>query len=216
MIAEFSWDQFLFIVEAGRWTLLLSALAFLFGGMAGFAVALLRTSGKRMLRAVAATYIQIIQGTPVLIILFLAFYGLAIFGYEMPPMVAATVAMTIYSAAYLGDIWRGCIEAVAVPQWEASTALAMNRWQQLRYVILPQALRISLPPTVGFLVQLIKNTSIASIIGLVELTLAGKLVSNATFQPFVVFPVVAALYFVLCYPLSRFSFFLERKLHAHR
>ncbi|MBF6616078.1 MAG: amino acid ABC transporter permease [Candidimonas sp.] len=216
MIAEFSWDQFQFIVEAGRWTLLLSALAFVFGGLAGFVVALLRTSNTRVLRFVAAIYIQIIQGTPVLIILFLAFYGLAIFGYEMPPMVAATVAMTIYSAAYLGDIWRGSIEAVAVPQWEASTALAMNRWQQLRYVILPQAVRISLPPTVGFLVQLIKNTSIASIIGLVELTLAGKLVSNATFQPFIVFPVVAALYFVMCYPLSRFGFFLERKLHAHR
>lgn len=216
MIAEFSWDQFQFIVEAGRWTLLLSALAFVFGGLAGFVVALLRTSNTRVLRLVAAIYIQIIQGTPVLIILFLAFYGLAIFGYEMPPMVAATVAMTIYSAAYLGDIWRGSIEAVAVPQWEASTALAMNRWQQLRYVILPQAVRISLPPTVGFLVQLIKNTSIASIIGLVELTLAGKLVSNATFQPFIVFPVVAALYFVMCYPLSRFGFFLERKLHAHR
>jgi len=216
MIAEFSWDQFQFIVEAGRWTLLLSALAFVFGGLAGFVVALLRTSNTRALRFVAAIYIQIIQGTPVLIILFLAFYGLAIFGYEMPPMVAATVAMTIYSAAYLGDIWRGSIEAVAVPQWEASTALAMNRWQQLRYVILPQAVRISLPPTVGFLVQLIKNTSIASIIGLVELTLAGKLVSNATFQPFIVFPVVAALYFVMCYPLSRFGFFLEKKLHAHR
>lgn len=216
MIAQFSWDQFWFIVQAGRWTLMLSALAFLFGGIAGFIVALMRSSHTVWLRTVSAIYIQIIQGTPVLIILFLAFYGLAIYGYEMPPMVAATVAMTIYASAYLGDIWRGSIEAVAVPQWEASTALAMNRRQQLRYVILPQALRIALPPTVGFLVQLIKNTSIASIIGLVELTLAGKLVSNATFQPFIVFPVVAALYFVLCYPLSRFGFVLERKLHAHR
>lgn len=216
MIAQFSWDQFWFIVQAGRWTLILSALAFLFGGIAGFIVALMRSSHTVWLRTVSAIYIQIIQGTPVLIILFLAFYGLAIYGYEMPPMVAATVAMTIYASAYLGDIWRGSIEAVAVPQWEASTALAMNRRQQLRYVILPQALRIALPPTVGFLVQLIKNTSIASIIGLVELTLAGKLVSNATFQPFIVFPVVAALYFVLCYPLSRFGSVLERKLHAHR
>ena len=131
-------------------------------------------------------------------------------------MVAATIAMTIYSGAYLGEIWRGCIEAVPVPQWEASTALAMTRWQQLRYVILPQAVRISLPPTVGFLVQIVKNTSIASIIGLVELAQAGKLVSNATFQPFLVFPIVAGIYFVFCYPLSRFAFALERKYHAHR
>jgi len=216
MIAEFSWDQFRFLLEAARWTLLLSVLSFVVGGIAGFIVALMRTSHSQILRTVSAIYIQIVQGTPVLIILFLTFYGLAIYGYKLPPMVAATVAMTIYSSAYLGEIWRGCIEAVPVQQWEASTALAMNRWQQLRYVILPQAVRISLPPTVGFLVQIIKNTSIASIIGLVELTQAGKLVSNATFQPFLVFPIVAGIYFIFCYPLSRFSFALERKLHAHR
>jgi len=204
------------LLEAARWTLLLSALSFVVGGIAGFIVALMRTSHSQILRTVSAIYIQIVQGTPVLIILFLTFYGLAIYGYKLPPMVAATVAMTIYSSAYLGEIWRGCIEAVPVQQWEASTALAMNRWQQLRYVILPQAVRISLPPTVGFLVQIIKNTSIASIIGLVELTQAGKLVSNATFQPFLVFPIVAGIYFIFCYPLSRFSFALERKLHAHR
>ncbi|WP_034298966.1 amino acid ABC transporter permease [Herbaspirillum sp. RV1423] len=216
MIAEFSWDQFVFLLEAARWTVLLSLLAFVIGGAAGFIVALMRTSHLRSLRTLSAVYIQIIQGTPVLIILFLAFYGLAIYGFKLPPMVAATIAMTIYTSAYLGEIWRGCIEAVPVPQWEASTALAMNRWQQLRYVILPQATRISLPPTVGFLVQIVKNTSIASIIGLVELTQAGKLVSNATFQPFLVFPIVAAIYFVFCYPLSRFSSALERKFHAHR
>jgi len=216
MIAEFSWDQFFFLWQAARWTLLLSALAFVLGGAAGFVVALMRTSHLRLLRSLSAVYIQIIQGTPVLIILFLSFYGLAIYGFKLPPMVAATIAMTVYSSAYLGEIWRGCIEAVAVPQWEASTALAMNRWQQLRYVILPQAMRIALPPTVGFLVQIVKNTSIASIIGLVELTQAGKLISNATFQPFLVFPIVAAIYFLFCYPLSRVSFILERKLNAHR
>jgi len=216
MIAEFSWDQFFFLWQAARWTLLLSALAFVLGGAAGFVVALMRTSHLRLLRSLSAVYIQIIQGTPVLIILFLSFYGLAIYGFKLPPMVAATIAMTVYSSAYLGEIWRGCIEAVAVPQWEASTALAMNRWQQLRYVILPQAMRIALPPTVGFLVQIVNNTSIASIIGLVELTQAGKLISNATFQPFLVFPIVAAIYFLFCYPLSRVSFILERKLNAHR
>ena len=92
----------------------------------------------------------------------------------------------------------------------------MNRYQQLRYVILPQALRHALPPTVGFMVQIIKNTSITSIIGVVELTRAGQLVSNATFQPFIVFPVVALIYFAMCYPLSRYSYSLERKFHAHR
>lgn len=216
MMAEFSWDQFQFLLEATRWTLLLSALSFVTGGLAGFIVALLRISPNPVIRNLCMVYIQIVQGTPVLIVLFLTYYGLALYGYKLPPMFAAAVAMTIYSSAYLGEIWRGCIEAVPAQQWEASTSLAMTRWQQLRYVILPQAVRISLPPTVGFLVQIVKNTSITSIIGLVELTRAGQLVSTATFQPFIVFPVVAAIYFVVCYPLSRVSLLLERKLHAHR
>ena len=217
MLAEFSFDNFMFLLEAARWTLLLSALAFIGGGIAGFIVALMRTSHLAPLRLLSAVYIQIIQGTPVLIILFLSFYGLAIFGYKLPPMVAATIAMTIYSSAYLGEIWRGCIEAVPVPQWEASTALAMTRWQQLRYVILPQAVRISLPPTVGFLVQIVKNTSLASVIGFVDLSRAGQIINNSTFQPFTVFGCVALIYFCLCFPLSALSKHFERKLNvSHR
>ncbi len=217
MLAEFSFDNFMFLLEAARWTLLLSALAFIGGGIAGFIVALMRTSHLAPLRLLSAVYIQIIQGTPVLIILFLSFYGLAIFGYKLPPMVAATIAMTIYSSAYLGEIWRGCIEAVPVPQWEASTALAMTRWQQLRYVILPQAVKIATPPTVGFMVQIVKNTSLASVIGFVDLSRAGQIINNSTFQPFTVFGCVALIYFCLCFPLSALSKHFERKLNvSHR
>ena len=216
MISEFSWENLQFLLEATRWTILLSLIVFITGGIAGFLVALLRTSRSPLLRFVSALYIQLIQGTPVLIVLFLSYYGLAIFGVKISPMIAAGLAMTIFSSAYLGEIWRGCIEGVQRQQWEASGALAMNRYQQLRYVILPQAVRHSLPPTVGFMVQIIKNTSITSIIGVVELTRAGQLVSNATFQPFIIFPVVALIYFVMCYPLSRYSHSLERKFHAHR
>jgi polar amino acid transport system permease protein len=216
MISEFSWENLQFLLEAARWTIVLSLIVFITGGIAGFAVALLRTARSRLLRIACALYIQIVQGTPVLIVLFLTYYGLAMFGLKMPPMIAAGVAMTIFCSAYLGEIWRGCIEGVQVQQWEASGALAMTRYQQLRHVILPQAIRHSLPPTVGFMVQIIKNTSITSIIGVVELTRAGQLVSNATFQPFIIFPVVALIYFAMCYPLSRYSHSLERKFHAHR
>jgi len=147
---------------------------------------------------------------------FLPYYGLSLMGFQLPALVAASISMSVYVSGYLGEIWRGCIEGVQRQQWEASAALALNRYQQLRYVILPQALRHSLPPTVGFMVQIIKNTSITSIIGVVELTRAGQLVSNATFLPFIVFPVVALIYFAMCYPLSRYSHSLERKFHAHR
>ncbi|MES2260028.1 MAG: amino acid ABC transporter permease [Pseudomonadota bacterium] len=216
MINEVSWEHLQFLFEAGRWTVVLSLIVFVTGGIAGFIVALLRTARTPALRYLSVAYIQLVQGTPVLIVLFLSYYGLGIFGLKLDPMLAAAVAMTVYCSAYLGEIWRGCIEAVAKQQWEASGALAMNRYQQLRYVVLPQALRHSLPPTVGFMVQIVKNTSVTSIIGVVELTRAGQLISNATFQPMIVFPAVAILYFALCYPLSRYSHSLERKFHAHR
>ena len=197
-------------------TIILTATVVVVSLLLGMVVALCRVSPLKSVRLATGTYVQLVQGTPLMVILFMTFFGLPALGLKISPLTAASASLLVYVSAYLGEIWRGCIEAVPVPQWEASTALAMTRWQQLRYVILPQAVRISLPPTVGFLVQIVKNTSIASIIGLVELTQAGKLVSNATFQPFLVFPIVAAIYFIFCYPLSRFSFALERKFHAHR
>src|SRR5262249_270595 len=157
-----------------------------------------RTARSPLLRLASTAYIQVVQGTPVLIVLFLSYYGLSVLGLKLSPMVAVMLAMSIYASAYLGEIWRGCIEAVPQGQGEASEALALTRWQQLRYVVLPQAVRLALPPTVGFSVQLVKNTSITSIIGVVELTRAGQLINNATFQPFAVFVVVALIYFALC------------------
>lgn len=216
MISEFSWSHVGLLLAAARWTLLVSLLAFIGGSLAGFLVALGRTARSGVVRALTAGYIQIVQGTPVLIVLFMSYYGLSVLGLKLSPLLAATFAMTIYASAYLGEIWRGCIEAVPKGQWEASASLAMTRWQQLRHVVLPQALRLALPPTVGFSVQVVKNTSITSIIGVVELTRAGQLVNNATFQPFQVFLVVAVIYFALCFPLSTASKRMERKLHAHR
>ena len=125
--------------------------------------------------------------------------------------------MTIYVSAYLGEIWRGSIQSVARTQWEAAECLALSRWQRLSLVILPQAVRIATPPTVGFMVQIIKNTSLASIVGFVELVRAGQLINNSIFQPFLIYVLIAALYFALCYPLSAWSRRLEMRLHfAHR
>ena len=97
-------------------------------------------------------------------------------------------------------------------QWEAGSCLGLSAWQQFRHIIAPQALRLSLPPTVGFLVQLIKGTSLASIIGFAELTRTAQMVNNATFRPFIVYGLVALLYFLLCWPLSAYSRRLERRL----
>lgn len=214
MIRSLSASDLLFFLDALRWTVLLAAIACGCGGVLGLGVALARVARSRVLRGAAATYIQLVQGTPVLMLLFLSYYGLSLGGVDLPPMVAAGVSMTIYASGYLGDIWRGAIQSVPTQQWEAAASLAMTRRQQYQYVILPQAVRISLPPTVGFMVQVVKNSSIASIIGVVELAKAGQLINNVTFQPFRVFLLVAALYFCICYPLSYCSRWLERKSHA--
>jgi polar amino acid transport system permease protein len=164
----------------------------------------------------AITWIQAIQGTPLLGQLFVFYFGFSIFGYDVSPWIAAGAALSIYASAFLAEIWRGCVQAIPKTQWEASAALALSFLEQLRYVILPQALRIAIPPTVGFLVQLVKNTSLASVIGFIELTRAGQIVNGATFQPFVVYTCVAAIYFAMCFPLSLLSQQLERRLHVAR
>jgi polar amino acid transport system permease protein len=199
------------------WTVFLSLVGFLAGGLVGFGVALARISDNAVVRSLALGYVNLIQGTPLLIVMFVLYFGLPVLGFDMPPLVAACIAMTLFAAAYLGEIWRGCLEAVPRTQWEAADCLALARWERMLLVILPQALRIAIPPTVGFMVQIVKNTSIASVIGMAEMTYIGKLINNATFQPFRIYLVIAGLYFTLCYPLSWLSRRLERKLNvAHR
>ncbi|WP_432256446.1 amino acid ABC transporter permease [Limimaricola sp. AA108-03] len=212
MIREFSSADVMFIVLAVRWTLILSAVAFLGGALGGLLVALARTSGRAPLRRAAAGFIQLFQGTPLLMQLFLVYFGLAVIGLPIDPLVAAAAALTLHASAYLGEIWRGSIEAVPSGQTEAATALALSYPHRMRHVVLPQAMRVATAPTVGFLVQLIKGTSLASIIGFTEVTRAGQIVNNATFQPFLVFGTVAALYFVLCWPLSLAARRLEARM----
>jgi polar amino acid transport system permease protein len=211
----FGLPEFLYILAAVRWTLLLSLVAFVGGGVVGFVIAIMRTTKSRLLRLLTAGYIQLFQGTPVLMQLFLFYYGLAVLSdMQVDAWPAVALAFTLYSGAFLGEIWRGSIQAIPRTQWEASACLSLSYLQQLRFVILPQAMRISIPPTVGFLVQLVKGTSIAAIIGFVELTRAGQLMVNVTFQPMIVYPIVAALYFIVCWPLSFLSRVLERRIDA--
>lgn len=216
MQRTFGISEFLFVLAAVRWTLVLSLVAFAGGAVVGLFIATLRTMPSRFLRAIAIGYIQLFQGTPVLMQLFVFYYGLAVlFNLQVDAWPAVTLAFTLYSGAFLGEIWRGSIQAIPKTQWEASECLSLGHFEQLWYVILPQALRISIPPTVGFLVQLIKGTSIAAIVGFVELTRAGQLMVNATFQPMIIYPVVAVLYFLLCWPLSLLSRNLEKKIDAN-
>lgn len=211
MMSSFGPDNVAFLLYTAITTAALSVGATLVGGALGLAVALCRTARRRSLRVAATAYIATVQGMPVLVILFLVYFGISRIGFDFPPLVAAIFALSVFASGYLGDIWRGAIESVPRQQWEASSSLALTRAQQYRYVILPQAIRISLPPTVGFLVQLVKNTSIVSIVGVIELVRGGQITSTATFEPLLVFSVVALIYFCICFPLSLVSRRMETR-----
>ena len=216
-MTDFSlWDILRNLLMALRWTVVLSLIAFVGGGVVGGLLLFLRLSGGRVADRLIGLYVQVFQGTPLLMQLFLAYFGIALFGINTSAWVAASVALTLYTSAYLTEIWRGCVASIPKGQWEASSSLALTFGEQLRHVVLPQAVKIATAPTVGFLVQVIKGTALASVIGFVELTKAGSMISNATFRPFEVFSCVALLYFGLCFPVSLYAKYLERRTYGRR
>jgi polar amino acid transport system permease protein len=212
MIRGLNVNDFIYILSAARWTLLLSLLAIVGGGILGLVVLAGRLSRLKPLRVIAFAYIQSLQATPLLMQLFLVFFGGTMIGIRFDPWAAALIAFSLHASAFLGDIWYGSVEAVPRSQWEGAYAVALSRPLTFRLVIAPQALRIAVPPTVGFLVALIKGTSLASIIGFVELVRAGQFINNSTLKPLYVYGFVAGVYFAICWPLSKWSQLLEVRL----
>lgn len=216
MLREFTANEILYLMSAAQWTIALTAIAFVGGGILGLLIMLLRVSGSRALSVPAMLYIQFVQGTPLLGQLFLFYFGLGLLGFRVNPWVAAGAALILNTSAFLAEIWRGSVQSIPRAQWEGSGSLGLSFLQQIRYVILPQSVRIAIPPTVGFLVQVIKSTSLASVIGFIELTRASQIVNAATFRPFLIYLLVGAIYFALCYPLTVAGRRLEAKLHVAR
>ncbi|HYB10575.1 MAG TPA: amino acid ABC transporter permease [Alphaproteobacteria bacterium] len=214
MISFTPWDLAQNLLFAARWTVLLSIIAFIGGGCWGLILLMLRYARIKGVMKAITLYTEAFQGTPLLMQLFLVFFGIPLLGIDVSPWLAAGVALTLYASAYLAEIWRGCVDAIPRGQWEASASLGMRYVARMRYVILPQALRIAIPPTVGFLVQLVKSTALTSIIGFQELTKTGEILTNATFEPFTVYGMVALIYFAMCYPLTACSRALERTFAA--
>ncbi len=207
-----TWNDLLFLPYAARWTVVLSASAFVGGGVVGLAIALMRVSAARALRWFAVGYIRVFQGTPLLLQLFLVFFGGDMLGIGLGAYASAVLGLSLNAGAFLGEIWRGSIQAVPPGQAEAARALGLGYGARMLRVVGPQALRLATAPTVGFLVNLVKSTSLAAVIGFVELTRAGQLLNNATFRPFAIFGTVALIYFLLCWPLTLASRHLERRL----
>jgi polar amino acid transport system permease protein len=214
MFRQFGWNEVSFIVLAAKWTLLLALIAFVGGAAGGVLVAVLRTSSNRISRWCATTFIYLVQGTPLLMQLYIWYFGINLVGLRVSAWTAVAIGMSINSSAFFGDVWRGAIQSVPKTQWDAAAALSFSYFQQLRFVIVPQALTLALPPTAGLAVQIIKSTSLAAIVGFTELTKAGQLVNSITLSPLRAFGLVAVIYFLICWPLSMLAKTVETRLHV--
>jgi len=203
------------LLAAARWTVALSFIALVGGGLLGMVLTMAISGPFRPICWISRAGIQFVQGTPLLMQLFLLYFGMPLFtGMNISAWAVACITLIIYTSAYLAEIWSSSIRAIPAAQWEAASSLGLNYLQQLCYVIVPQAVKIAIPPSVGFTAQVIKGTSLTSIIGFLELTRIGQAVNNVTFKPFIVYSMVAAIYFLLCYPVSFYSRKMEKKLNA--
>ena len=212
LLHTFSLSDTEYLVSAGRATLSLSLLTFVGSGLLGLLLTFCRVSRNPVARLFGLGYIELIQSIPLLTQLFIWFFLLSLYGIRLQATLAAGIALTVNATAFFAEIWRGSIEAVPRTQWEAAASIGMSRRQQITYIIAPQALRIAIPPTIGLMIQIIKGTSLTALVGFVELTRAGQLVTSTTFQPLTTFSAVALLYLAICLPLSLISQRLEDRL----
>ena len=209
------WDIFRNLLLAARWTVLLSLIAFIGGGLVGLGLLLARLARWPGAQTFVAGYVQLFQGTPLLMQLFLAYFGLALFGINVSAWVAASVALTLYTSAFLTEIWRGCVNAIPKGQWEAAETIGYNYAGALRRIILPQATRVAVPPLSNTLISLVKDTSLASTILVTELLRQAQIVAAPTFEFFALYGTAAIYYWVICLVLWFGKARVKRRLERY-
>jgi polar amino acid transport system permease protein len=205
------YDAVLFLQGLGN-TVALCLLGLGLGTLIALFVGLARASRFRSLAWPAGLYIEIIRDSPLLMQLYLVFFALPLLGLQVPIFAAGVATLMVNSSAFMAEIVRAGIQSVGKDQWDAARGLGMGYPQVMRWVVMPQAFRVMVPPGVGLLIGLIKDSSVISVISYLELTRVGQILTEKTFLSFQVFGIVAALYFVLCYPLSRLALVVERRL----
>ena len=204
------------LLKGAVYTILLSVIGMGLGLVLGFGLALMRLSPSALLRWPAAVYVSAIRGTPLLVQLFLIYYGRPQFGIELPPLLAAGIGFSINIAAYACEILRSAIAAVDKGQWEAASVLGMSRSQTLRRVILPQAARTAVAPLSNSFISLVKDTSLAATIQVPELFRQAQLITARTFEIFTMYLAAAALYWILSSLLALGQDRLQRRAEGRR
>ena len=214
----FKWDRFvtsipLFIKGAG-WTLSLSVLSFVVAVPLGLLIALMRMSRMAAFRGIAAGWIELLRGTPLLVQIFFIYFVLPAFGVSFADSTTAVLALSINASAYVAEVFRAGLQSIDPGQREAGLALGLTQSQVLRYILIPQAVRRVVPPLTNEAIALIKDSSLVSIMGMTELTRTGQELASRYADPLSIWPGVALTYFILTFPLTRLSARLEARLHA--
>lgn len=204
-----------FLLQGAWFTVVLSLGGMFFGLLLGFALALMRLSRLRLLRCLAGIYVSFFRGTPLLVQLFLIYYGLPSVGIELSPLTAALIGFSLNMAAYACEILRAAIASIDRGQWEAAASIGMTRWQTLRRTILPQAARTALPPLGNSFISLVKDTALAATIQVPELFRQAQLVTARTFEIFAMYLSAALIYWVLASILAHFQHRLEQRVNRH-
>jgi polar amino acid transport system permease protein len=205
------YDALLFLQGLGN-TVALCLIGLGLGTLIALFVGLARASHFRWLSWPAGLYIEVIRDSPLLMQLYLVFFALPLLGLDVPIFVAGVATLMVNASAFMAEIVRAGIQSVGRDQWDAARGLGMGYPQVMRWVVMPQAFRVMIPPGVGLLIGLIKDSSIISVITYLELTRVGQILTEKTLLSFQVFGIVAALYFTMCYPLSRLALYVERRL----
>jgi len=214
----FAPGNFNFLLLAAVVTIELSLIAIAAGSIIGLIFGLIRTVQSRILivpKIIVIFYVESFRRVPLLVLILLSFFAIAVSGFEVSAFFVGSIAISIYAGAYMTENIRAGIEAIRPQQWDAAKALGMTVFQQLYYIIFPQAMRIIIPPSTGFFLGLIKDTSLISVIEVVEITYAAHIIRYKTAESFSVFAAAFFLYFVICYPLSKLGSYLERRLRVH-
>ncbi|QSR42132.1 amino acid ABC transporter permease [Aeromonas dhakensis] len=201
----------LLAVGAGQ-TLAISLLAILFATLGGVGYGVLAQQGGRLVRGLLRLYLELFRVVPVLVWLYLFFFGLPIFfGLDIPAFWCAVLVLTLWGASEVGEVVRGGLNSLARGQQEAGLALGLSRWQLYRHVLLPQALQRLTPPTINIYTRIIKTSSLAVLIGVVEVIKVGQQIIERTYGSLLIYGLLFLFFFLVCYPLSLVSRRLEQQ-----
>ncbi|MCG9077123.1 amino acid ABC transporter permease [Laribacter hongkongensis] len=212
------WALALPVMLQGAWhTLLFAISSMALGLLLGFAIALVRLTRLPVLAPLAALYVSAMRGTPLLVQIFVIYYGLPGVGIEFDPVTAGILALTMNAAAYLSESMRGAIAGVSTGQWQAASSLGFSWWQSMRFIIAPQALRLAVPSLSNTLISLIKDTSLVSVITVSELMLVTKEIIAQTYQPLPLYLAAAGIYWLMSLAFEQVQKRVENRLEtAHR